>query len=533
MKRIIAFTLVALLLLTTACQPTPENPIVIQKDLDRLIEAAQSDPEENGVEKQLAETRNALATRLGVPERYSIDEAFHQGKLRIIGNALIEVPSVEKVPVVRVTHENFSQEMANTLVDILCSDTTMYQRMALPSKEDVAQQIILLKQQMVVYDGDESAQRAIQNQIKEFEAFQKIAPDKIVYEVAGPEIKPQPVYNMHTGKQMGENIGVNIAENPSNYGGNVGKYFQIQNNMASDEVIIEENEGGWSVFSPGSRGASFYFSNYATRAEGRRYIDIMDVTTRPLPNAIAQRFGYTPQDAVADALAFWQSIGLDDVQPYRVRLECEFDKATFNEVYTRQNDQSPFGDEDVASQYLDRARDIAYSIEFMRSLDGVPISSDGPSSARLETNEFSRVWNYEKMQMTLTSSDILSMYWVSPHRMTEIVTDDSALLSFEAIDAIFRQMFGVVYADTIQKNTYDEDELREMRFELERVRFSLRRVMEQNQVDFGLLVPVWDFYGTQIAVNTHGHEDRMNLHEPLLLTINAIDGSIIDIDRGY
>ena len=55
------------------------------------------------------------------------------------------------------------------------------------------------------------------------------------------------------------------------------------------------------------------------------------------------------------------------------------------------------------------------------------------------------------------------------------------------------------------------------------------RVKEKNVGDSGVLVPVWDFFGTQafddITIGQDGYQS--------LLTINAVDGSIIDRDLGY
>lgn len=305
MKRIVCLLLILLMMFyVAACRQVPEDSIVIHKELDNMIDAAQGSSREIDAEQQREdETENALANRLGVPNSYSIDEVFHQGKLRVTGNPTIELPYTEKVPVVRVTHENFSQETVNILFDALCGGTAMYQRMALPTKEYIEQQIILMKQRIAQFDGDESAQRAIQNQIREFEGFQKILPDKLTYEVTGPGIKPQPVYNMHTGKKLGEEIGVNLAENPSTYGANAGKYFEIKNNIESDEVVIDRVEGGWAVFSPGSRGASFYYREYPENALSRYYIEMLDVTRQQMPEKLSSRFSYLPEHAIQDALA--------------------------------------------------------------------------------------------------------------------------------------------------------------------------------------------------------------------------------------
>ena len=77
------------------------------------------------------------------------------------------------------------------------------------------------------------------------------------------------------------------------------------------------------------------------------------------------------------------------------------------------------------------------------------------------------------------------------------------------------------------------------------VKLGLMRIREKNDMEHGLLVPAWFFYGTfeyteqerdarikqgyfpeQAARNTYNSE------HPLCI-INAIDGSIIDMFQGY
>ena len=61
------------------------------------------------------------------------------------------------------------------------------------------------------------------------------------------------------------------------------------------------------------------------------------------------------------------------------------------------------------------------------------------------------------------------------------------------------------------------------------------RIRDRENFDEGMLIPVWDFRGTvEYAYDgwdnygfTGDHEER------IFLTVNAVDGSIIDRDLGY
>ena len=86
MKKRIYLILIASLLLLCACQPTPDEPVVLQKDQDLMIQqgSATLAPE-------------AAYTPPEVPERYRFD--FQDGALTIHADAEIVVPS-EPMPIV-------------------------------------------------------------------------------------------------------------------------------------------------------------------------------------------------------------------------------------------------------------------------------------------------------------------------------------------------------------------------------------------------------------------------------------------------
>ncbi|MBR3037532.1 MAG: hypothetical protein IKI52_02400, partial [Clostridia bacterium] len=68
-------------------------------------------------------------------------------------------------------------------------------------------------------------------------------------------------------------------------------------------------------------------------------------------------------------------------------------------------------------------------------------------------------------------------------------------------------------------------------FTVDDVQLGLFRIREQNSPDTGLLVPVWFFTGSQV----NDWDEQINqwgTSSPLCV-INAIDGSIIDVHKGY
>ena len=62
---------------------------------------------------------------------------------------------------------------------------------------------------------------------------------------------------------------------------------------------------------------------------------------------------------------------------------------------------------------------------------------------------------------------------------------------------------------------------------IDSVKLRYTRISEKDSFDTGLLVPVWDFIGTK--TDQYGNE----VHGAILMSINAIDGSVIDRNLGY
>lgn len=69
----------------------------------------------------------------------------------------------------------------------------------------------------------------------------------------------------------------------------------------------------------------------------------------------------------------------------------------------------------------------------------------------------------------------------------------------------------------------DEELKREIKVDSVKLGYAI--ISEEGTFDTGLLVPVWDFNGT---VNDSGRID-----ETSIMTINAIDGTVIDRGLGY
>ena len=93
------------LLICTGCQRTPEEPIVVSKDQQQMIEKAQGET----VYAADAPAGVDWAARLGAPKKYEAKLTSAGGHLVVDVDATVSLPEVE-LPVVRVSPYLFTDE---------------------------------------------------------------------------------------------------------------------------------------------------------------------------------------------------------------------------------------------------------------------------------------------------------------------------------------------------------------------------------------------------------------------------------------
>ncbi|NLB41973.1 MAG: hypothetical protein GX815_06875, partial [Clostridiales bacterium] len=125
-------------------------------------------------------------------------------------------------------------------------------------------------------------------------------------------------------------------------------------------------------------------------------------------------------------------------------------------------------------------------------------------------------WIYETFTYYVNDNGIVGMWWEAPYDIEETIIANSRLMSFEEVIALFEKMYLVKNAG-IKADVKITD-----------IKLGYTRITEQNRSASAILIPVWDFFG--ITVNGGTVTDDP---EESLLTINGIDGSIIDRELGY
>ena len=129
-------------------------------------------------------------------------------------------------------------------------------------------------------------------------------------------------------------------------------------------------------------------------------------------------------------------------------------------------------------------------------------------------------WPEECIEFRINDDGIVGFDYISPIEVTKTVVENSAVKSFDKICGIFEKMAVVTEAqDGLNINII-----------VDKITLGYYRISEPDSFDTGYIVPVWDFKGTTQFIS-----DGALLSESYgsIMTLNAINGSIIDRSLGY
>jgi hypothetical protein len=141
----------------------------------------------------------------------------------------------------------------------------------------------------------------------------------------------------------------------------------------------------------------------------------------------------------------------------------------------------------------------------------------------------------------VNDSGIVEINWRSTgSELGEQISDNSELLSFDEIQQIAEQQFSNVNID-FSRGFDDESDfsnLIEMNLKIDEVTLGYARV-ELSDGGGYVMIPAWDFFGSYTAIiladdkKSIKYSEQSEYYMQSYLTINAIDGSVIDRSLGY
>jgi hypothetical protein len=458
MKRIAV--LLAIIILFCACQPTPEEDVVVNKAEGALESVISGDPAEVYAIDSIDGTAETLRDALHVPETVSLSVSgpVYGGTLHVEMDAAVHMPSVSKVPVMLVERYHPSAEQKQRIAETLTGETTFYGTDPL-GRDRYLNVIEQYKQLLAVLTTHPYGENA------DYESLEKEYNEQIerltTYYREGKPGTKQPWSGSWSDGQL--NLYTERGEIISFY------------TESSD--IFEIGYGAMDA-TPSGDGAAIDADTARKLLEdaldiiGNRHYEIVSI--RPADQGMRDRLGSV--EGVNDG-SF-----LITLRPVYAGIP----------VY----DWNTYFGSDTAAQKAG----VSYSYPALR----------------------------ERLFAEIRNGELTILDWIDPIEVLSVENENVSLLSFDEIMQIFeKQIYMNIYLDDTENTVVVTD-----------VFFSYRCVPKRDSDQYYLL-PVWDFVGYDtIFERDKGIADTLyrgsgTIHKASLLTVNAIDGSILNEFLGY
>lgn len=188
-------------------------------------------------------------------------------------------------------------------------------------------------------------------------------------------------------------------------------------------------------------------------------------------------------------------------------------------------------DKEIASNWDDNLLiPNAYFFVFTKTVNGIPVTPTQHSGGNPPDAEYAYLPSYEDERLNIVISDtgIDNIFYRTPYIIDKILQENIVtLLPFEQIVEIAVSILPLKIAAQESRDLSAHTAI-----SIQRISFGYMRVQSRAQPGVFELLPVWDFFGTEST-----HADTWEYHAngaiDSYLTINAMDGLIIDREYGY
>ena len=165
----------------------------------------------------------------------------------------------------------------------------------------------------------------------------------------------------------------------------------------------------------------------------------------------------------------------------------------------------------------------AMQLIYSPAINSVPVGTSMDNTI----SDYSISWPIERISFVVSDLGIIEIRWQSPTQIVETLSENTSLISFEQASSIFEEMCPLVYAGkaaSIPNANYH--------ITVDKAELCLFRVRDSGNNRTGLLVPTWIFYGDE-GFSVNNSEPSSSYPPYILLAINAVDQTIIDVTQGY
>lgn len=495
----------ALALSLCGCAATPDGEIVAQKNNERLIAAAQAEPQKGATLGEVAEL---------IQGDYDYHYQNEEGTLTITADHVsVTMPAGNTIPMYRVSAAELSQEFAAKAYDFFFPEGGTYYYEGDSISKPALEELILELQRRIAeiqadpeLDEDEAYRESLVENIREEIAYYQEA-----YATAPEEATLREIAVDSTYKEVVLDTIWGEVTHPA-----LDCYYRV-----SEDQIASLHIDSFPADAVAGTSSVHYDSG---RSDWQDYGGGMPMSRASEAEIASVGISYEEAKTLADR--FFQAVGVD----------AELHD-TLLVTGVRENDTDPYAYENV-----DRTSSqgyAAFQFVYTRLIDGIEQAAVSSGFDYSSTKPYALPWQYETIEVYVEAFGISRVDWTDPVEVESSVSENVGIISFADAADIFELMAPLIYQGNL--DTWNRHHI-EMAYEVTvtDARLCLMRVRDSGGSRTGVLTPAWVFYGEETEQNvgtTAGTEEAdavLNSEPPyILLAINAVDGSVIDISAGY
>ncbi len=471
-KSICLLCLLSALFILSACQPTPSDAAVTNKAATDLKES---------INLSAAPTETASAVPAAVAtkeeEKWTYEKDYDSGN-RLIVDAVMVHTDAKQLPVLSIAPKMFeSGDALKTITKIFVPDATIYDQGDQLTKSQLEQSIMDVKEEIF----------RIENDMIPFEGAKEPVPaDRKAHEI--------------------ENLQVMID------------YYEEQIKTAPDDSELKEAEYKLRDVGDGSLQANMLASN------GNAAYSISFVNWPP--DRIGSAFYFESNKMVHE------NIGTTD--QYVTSESLSGDAGYINAK--ERIDQCI---KDMGIDYMSLSAtckgDNSYSFYYTRDFNGLQETyvnqHIGTSVTGVDYAAVIYLWEPEYLWFEVQNDQIVKVTWNNPSKIISVDNENVQTKPWEQIQEIFKKQMDFIMSPTptIGDNPSNATYFFEKtQVYINRVELGFTKVLMKDSGDDYKLIPTWSFLGYEIS---KAHPERQGVNvggEVCYVTINAIDGTVID-----
>ena len=462
----------------TACQPTPEEQIVKSKDKDLVQEVIEANKEEHAAE--LEEDKEVIKQQIETINKHLDIEMQANDRVKIVVDADVSIPAYDRIPMVRVQPENLTKEHLQKLIDTICGSNPVYfqhNQSGMWSKEETEQMVTKLKS----YLQNDNLEPHVKSHLKDTIDF----------------LEEQHHFSMSKADEKLYDGSLMSADNNKTYSYITSLKSYLGKGQAARIQL-------WQSINSKHTQLLFQNEEYGLAYNTFEQYEGVDAEKINLP--------YTKCKEMAEQIV--KTLDGDDTNMDIYSSAIGYSIGSF-------------------ADYSKETSPQCYTFKFARNYNGVLAKNINGLHGMSEMN-YSESIQAERMIISIDNDGIYSVSWGNYLRFIETLAQDVPLMEFDSVNNIFTDYCGYKFSWVPKYDNIPEDTT--VTINVDSVELNLMMTLEKDKQDSYIMIPVWDYIGDinydqeLTAQDGYPIEGEKNV---AILTINAIDGTIIDREQGY